>query len=84
MILICGVKDLDVRELAVAVGQERGAPPFGLDRLFFVTFIVFRWAVAKCVATLVTGLGPEGVQVPVTGRWWRCFGSSDQLLVVRL
>ena len=47
MILIGGVKDLDVRELAVAVGEGRGAPPFGLVCIFFVAFLEVRWTVSS-------------------------------------
>ena len=68
MILIRGVKDLDVRKLAVVVGEGRGAPPFALDCLSFVAFLVVRWAVAKSVVTSVTSLGRERVDVAVVGR----------------
>ena len=54
MILICGVKDLDVRELAVAVGEGPGTPPFGLGCIFFIKFLMVRWTVARCAIALIT------------------------------
>ena len=84
MVLGRGVKDRDVRELAVVVGGGRGAPPFGLSCRFVAACFAIRWAIAECVVTLVIGLGPRGVEVPVAGRWWCCSGSSGRLLAVGL
>ena len=71
MVLACGVKDLDVRELAEVVGGGRSAPPIGLRCLFIVAYhVAVGWTVAKHVLPpfVRVHLGPGGVEVSATGR----------------
>ena len=83
-VLASEVKETAVKELTVVVCGGRSALSFGLGCTPFVSFLMVRWTVMRCVVALVTGSGQEEVEVPAAGRWWRCSGLIGRLLAARL